>query len=265
MRFAPIASGSSGNCIFVGTDTTNILIDDGISFKRTSEGLKSLGIDIHDIDAVLVTHEHTDHTQGLGVLSRKLSIPIYSTRGTADGIRETSSLGKIDEDLFNYVNADETFEIKDLSIKPIHISHDANDPTAFTLCEGTKKVSVVTDLGTYTDYTVDAIKNSDIIMLEANHDVSMLEVGPYPYYLKQRILSDHGHLSNENSGRLLSSVLHDEVKAIFLGHLSKENNIPELAYESVRFEIEASHTKYHGNDFEIRVAKRDTPMEIIEI
>ena len=119
-------------------------------------------------------------------------------------------------------------------------------------------------MGIYDDYTVDCLQNLDVLMAEANHDIRMLQVGPYPYYLKQRILSNHGHLSNENSGRMISRLLHDNLKAVYLGHLSKENNIPELAYETVRLEIEASDTKYHGNDFPLYVAKRDCPMNPIE-
>ncbi|MBQ9863187.1 MAG: MBL fold metallo-hydrolase [Lachnospiraceae bacterium] len=264
MRFSSIASGSSGNCIYVGSDTTHILIDAGISAKRTVEGLAGLDIKPEELDAILITHEHADHVQGLGVLSRKYSIPIYATKGTICGIKSASSLGKIDDALFNEVKKDVKVSIKDLVINPMEISHDANEPVAYRVSCEKKKVSVITDLGTFNEYTIDCIKDSDIIMAEANHDIRMLQVGPYPYYLKQRILSDRGHLSNENSGRLLSGILHDNLKAIFLGHLSKENNLPELAYETVRLEIEASDNKYHGNDFPLYVAKRDCPMTAIE-
>lgn len=265
MRLCSIASGSSGNCIYVGSETTHILIDDGISAKRTAEGLESLGIKPSELDGVLVTHEHIDHTQGLGVLLRKYGIPVYATKGTIDGIVNTSSLGKLDRELFCEIEADKKFFIRDLCINPMHISHDAADPVAYRVMYEGKKAAVLTDLGTYNDYTVDCLKGSDVILAEANHDVRMLQVGPYPYYLKKRILSDRGHLSNENSGRLLSSLLHDDLKAIILGHLSKENNLPELAYETVRLEIEASDNCYHGNDFPICVAKRDCPIEAIEI
>jgi len=265
MRFSSIASGSSGNCIYVGSDTAHILIDDGISAKRTVEGLVGLGIKPEELDGIFVTHEHSDHIQGLGVLSRKYGIPIYATKGTIEGIRRSTSLGKIDDSLFNEICADEKTYIKDLTVHPMRISHDAAEPVAYRVkCEN-QKISIITDLGTYDDYTIDCLRNSDIIMAEANHDIRMLQVGPYPYYLKQRILGDRGHLSNENSGRLISAILHDNLKAIFLGHLSKENNIPELAYETVRLEIEASDNKYHGNDFMLKVAKRDCPMDPVEI
>ena len=264
MRFCSIASGSSGNCIYVGSDTTHILIDDGISAKRTTEGLNELGIKPEELDAIFITHEHTDHTKGIGILSRKYSIPIYATGGTIQGIKETSSLGKIDDDLFNVIYPDSKISVKDLFVNPMRISHDANEPVAYRVFCEKKKVSIITDLGTFDEYTIDCLKDSDIIMAEANHDIRMLQVGPYPYYLKKRILSDRGHLSNENSGRLISSILNDKVKSIFLGHLSKENNLPELAYETVRLEIEASDNKYHGNDFPLYVAKRDCLSSVIE-
>lgn len=265
MRFGSIASGSSGNSLYVGSFATHILVDAGISGKRITEGLNGYGISPNEIDAVFVTHEHSDHLQSVGVLARKFSIPIYASKGTIEYIKNCKSLGHIDEDLLKIVNADEKLYVKDICVRPFRISHDAVMPLAYTFrCED-KKVSIVTDLGTFDDYTIDCLKNSDIIMAEANHDIRMLQVGPYPYPLKQRILSDYGHLSNENSGRLISSVLHDGVKTIYLGHLSKENNIPELAYETVRLEIEASDNDYHGNDFPLKVARRDCPMDICEI
>ncbi len=265
MRFCSIASGSSGNCIYVGSDTASILVDAGISAKKTIEGLRGLDVAPEDIDAIFVTHEHSDHIKGISVLARKYNIPIYATNGTIQGIKSASGSKPIDDALFNIVKSDTPVSIKDLLINPMHISHDVADPVAYRVfCEG-KKAAVVTDLGNYDDYTIECLRGMDILMAEANHDVRMLQVGPYPYYLKQRILSDRGHLSNDNSGRMISSLLHDEMKAVILGHLSLENNLPELAYETVRLEIEAADNKYHGGDFPILVAKRDCPMAPIEI
>ncbi len=264
MRLCPIASGSSGNSIYIGSDTTHIMIDAGISGKRICEGLNMLNVDPKEISGLLVTHEHSDHIQGIGVMARKYGIPIYASKGTIDAFRTMKSCGDIDESLINIVKADERFTIGDLLIRPVKISHDAAEPIAFTVESEHRKASVITDLGIYNDYIVAALEGSNVILAESNHDVRMLQVGPYPYYLKQRILSDHGHLSNENCGRMVSRVLHDGVKEIILGHLSKENNIPELAYEAVRLEIEASDTPYKGNDFPIRVARRDQPIAPVE-
>lgn len=265
MRFCSIASGSSGNCIYVGSDATHLLIDAGISCKRTEEGLKTLELKASDLDGILVTHEHSDHIKGLEMLMKKYQIPIYATKGTLQHIRKNSYLASCDDTLFIEIHPDEKTIIKDCSFQPFRISHDAAEPVGYRVNYGKRKVAVCTDIGVYNDYTVENLKNLDALLLEANHDVKMLQVGPYPYYLKRRILGDQGHLSNENSGRLLSRVLHDNMQAVMLGHLSKENNIPELAYEAVRMEVTMAECPYTGDDFRLMVAKRDEPSPVIEI
>ena len=265
MRFCSIASGSSGNCIYVGSETTHLLVDVGISGKRTEQGLNSLGIKLQELDGILITHEHADHINGLGVISRKYGIPIYATRGTIDAIRETSNIGEIDPALFEEVWEDEKFTIKDLTVNPMKISHDAAQPVAYRIAYGKKKIGICTDLGVYNDYTVECLKGLDAVLLEANHDVNMLQVGPYPYYLKQRILGNKGHLSNENSGKLLGEILYDGLQTIVLGHLSKENNLPELAYEAVRLEITMGDNPYNANDFPIMVARRSEVSPVVNI
>lgn len=265
MRMCSIASGSSGNCIYVGSDTTHILLDVGISGKRIENGLKELALTGNDIDGIMITHEHADHIQGLGIMARRYEIPIYATKGTIEAIKKISSLGKIEEELFHEIKADERFTLKDIIINPMTISHDAAEPVAYRVMYGKEKISVCTDIGYYNDYTVECLKNSDAILIESNHDVNMLQVGPYPYQLKRRILGDRGHLSNENSGRLLSDILHDGLKHIFLGHLSKENNLPELAYETVRMEITMGDNPYKAEDFDIQVASRDALSSIVTL
>lgn len=265
MRLCSIASGSSGNCIYVGSDTTHLLMDVGISGKRTEEGLRELGLSMRDIDAICITHEHADHINGLGVLSRKYGVPIYATRGTVEAIRQTASVGEIDESLFRIIIPDEKYTIKDLSLYPLHTSHDAADPVAYRISYDGRRIGLITDLGCYNDYTVECLKGMDALLLEANHDVNMLEAGPYPYQLKQRILGERGHLSNENTGRLLCRILHDNLHTILLGHLSKENNLPELAFESVRMEINMGDNPYKAGDFDIRVAKRSEVSPVVTI
>ncbi|MGN0306163.1 MAG: MBL fold metallo-hydrolase [Lachnospiraceae bacterium] len=257
MELCSIASGSSGNCIYVGTQATHLLVDVGISGKRTESGLNSIGLSGRDLDGILITHEHSDHVSGLGVMSRKYHIPIYATAGTIEAIRRSSSLGKIDEELFVPIEADSTFTLKDILVSPMSTSHDAIQPVAYRFRHGKQKIAIATDLGTYNDYTVECLKGMDLLFLEANHDVNMLQVGPYPYALKQRILGDRGHLSNERSGQLLEKLLHDKLQAVVLGHLSKENNLPQLAYETVRVELAMGKTGYRGDEFPITVAKRD--------
>lgn len=257
MRISTIASGSSGNCVYVGSDNTHVLVDVGISGKRTEMGLNANGISMKDINAILITHEHIDHINGLGVISRKYGIPIYTTEKTADAIKANTKLGKIPEDLYVNINADSPFNIGDLEVHPFSISHDAVQPVAYRFNKGDKSIAVATDMGKYDDYTVSNLGKLDALLIEANHDVRMLMAGTYPYYLKQRILGEKGHLSNETSGKLINDILHDGLKYILLGHLSKENNYEDLAFETVKSEIAVSDNEYKADDFNIIVAKRE--------
>lgn len=265
MRMCSIASGSSGNCIYIGSGGHHILIDAGISGKRVEAGLNTLSITGQDLDGILITHEHSDHIKGLGVLARKYGIPIYATPGTTAAIQAETGIGKIDTGLFREIHADEEFVIGDLEISPFRISHDAAEPVAYRVACGEKSMAVATDLGIYSDYTVDKLQGLDVLLLEANHDIHMLEVGAYPYYLKRRIAGEKGHLSNESAGKLLCRVLHDRLKAIQLGHLSKENNYAELAYETVKLELMLGDTPYQLGDFPLSVARRDEVSACIEV
>lgn len=265
MRLLSIASGSSGNCIYTGNDDTHILIDTGISKKRIEQGLLKADISPADINGIFITHEHSDHIGGLGVILRKYNIPVYGTKETLNAIKKISSLGKIDYSLFNEVKPDKEVKIGTLKVKPFSISHDAANPVAYKVADREKSVAVATDMGRYTDYTIENLTGVNGLVLEANHDIRMLQTGSYPYSLKQRILGDRGHLCNEMSGRLLDAILHGEMKKVFLGHLSKENNYEHLAYESVRMEINLSESPYKADDFDISVAKRDEPDNVVEI
>ena len=265
MRLCSIASGSSGNCIYVGSDHTHLLVDTGVSRKRIEEGLARLGIKGEELTGVLVTHEHADHIQGLGVFSRKYEIPVYATPGTIQGIQNYKSLGKMPEGLYHEVQTDTDFMLGDILVHPFSISHDANEPSGYRFQQGEKRMAVATDLGKYDAYTVENLQNLDAVLLESNHDIHMLEVGPYPYYLKQRVMGERGHLSNEVSGRLLCDILHGNMKKVLLGHLSKENNFAELAYETVKLEITLGDNPYKGEEIPISVAKRDQISEILTV
>ena len=265
MRLVSIASGSSGNCIYIGTDHTHILIDAGISVKRIEKGLSELGVKASELSGILITHEHSDHIGGLGVFSRRNEIPIYTTIETYEQIRASKSVGELPEGLHREIFPDVVFSLGDMEISPFSIDHDAANPCAFRVdCAGSA-AAVVTDLGNYSQYTINHLKGLDAILLEANHDVHMLEAGPYPYYLKRRIMGNRGHLSNDSAGRLLGEVLHDHFKKALLGHLSKENNYAELAYETVRLEVTAGENAYQGSDFDIAVADRAQMSEIVYI
>jgi Metal-dependent hydrolases of the beta-lactamase superfamily I len=265
MRLCSIASGSSGNCVYVGNAHTHLLVDTGISKKRIEAGLQELEIKGDELDGILITHEHSDHIQGLGVFCRKYEVPIYATAGTLEGIYKSNSLGKIPRELFQEIQADEAFTLGDITVNPFRISHDANEPTGYRMEHAGKAVAVATDLGMYDDYIIEKLSHVNAILLEANHDVHMLEVGPYPYPLKRRVLGDTGHLSNELSGRLLCDILHDGMQHILLGHLSKENNYAKLAHETVKLEISLGDNPYHGDDIPITIARRDANSALIEI
>ena len=265
MRLMSIASGSSGNCIYVGDDNTHILIDAGISKKRVEEGLNSIGLTVGDLDAVFVTHEHSDHIGGLGVLTRKCQAPVYATKGTLEGIFNYASLGKVDPEQFVEIAENQCITIGDIKVDPMKISHDAAQPVAYRFFKGDKRIAIATDMGMVTEENEEKLQGMNAILLEANHDVNMLQVGPYPYYLKQRILGNKGHLSNENAGRLLSRIAHEGLKHISLGHLSQENNMPALAYEAVRLEITMGDNPYQASDFDIAVAKRSEPSRVVNI
>lgn len=265
MRLVSIASGSSGNCIYVGSDQTHILVDAGISNKRIEQGLNDMGIKGSELSGIVITHEHSDHTKGLGVLARKHGVPIYSTKETLQEIRNMKYLGEYPVELLKPILPDVDFQIGDLELKPFRIDHDAVNPVAYRIQYGKKSVAVATDMGHFDQYIVEHLQGLDAILLESNHDVNMLETGPYPYYLKKRILGEHGHLSNENAGRLLNYILHSNLKNILLGHLSKENNYEALAFETVRLEIDQGDHGYKAADFSIAVAKRDLMSEIITI
>ena len=254
MKVTSIASGSSGNCICVSADQGAILVDAGVSKKRIEEGLKNADIEINDVKALLVTHEHIDHVGGLGVMLRKYSIPVLATSETIDAIFANKSLGKLDRSLFNSINPDNEIKLSGFDITPFSVSHDAANPVGYTFKSENKKFAVCTDLGCFDDYTVENLKDSDAVLLEANHDLRMLQSGPYPYALKRRIWGDKGHLSNEDSGKLLSKIASKKLKTVILGHLSNENNYPDLAFEVVRQIYNLNENKSNLN---LMVAKRN--------
>ncbi len=264
MRFQSFASGSSGNCCYIGTERSHVLVDAGISRKRTAQALKDLDLSLQDLSGLLITHEHSDHISGLPMIMKTTQMPVYATRGTIAAILSGARGSEMDPLRFVEIEADVPFSVGDLTIRPMTISHDAADPVGYRLESGGKKAAVCTDLGCFTDYTAECLKDADVLLLEANHDVNMLQVGPYPYHLKQRILGSRGHLSNAASGKLLTEVLNDHMKGIWLGHLSQENNLPELAFETVRVEILCGDSGYRPEELPIRVARRREPSDVVE-
>ena len=264
MKVCSIASGSSGNCIYVGDGKNHILIDAGISRKRIVDGLAQIGVQPQELDAIFVTHEHSDHIQGIHMMVKMFGTPVFATGGTLDGICMKDTKGVIGRDKLYQLYADEPVSIGGLKIMPFRMSHDAAEPVCYSVESGGHKLGMATDLGKFDDYIVDHLAGSDILLLEANHDISMLEAGKYPYPLKRRILGSRGHLSNEDSGRLLCQLAGKRLRHVFLAHLSKENNYPQLAYEAVKCQI-WEEMGINKLPFEMAVAERDKPSPMVTL
>lgn len=252
--FCSLASGSSGNCHLINDGKNSILIDAGLSGRRIENKLKKIDIDPKSLTAILVSHEHSDHISGVGVLSRRYNIPIYANKGTWDGMN--TKIGEIKESNIKYFNSTEDFNIKDFNIRPYNIPHDANEPVGFSIRKDKIKISIVTDLGYIDENIVAQAEDSDLVVLESNHDVEMLKVCRYPYFLKRRILSNTGHLSNEAAGNAIVDLVNKNVGSILLGHLSKENNFPELAVATVKNILESQKIVV-GEDIGLDIAYRD--------
>ena len=256
MRFVSLSSGSSGNCLYVGTEITHILIDMGISCKRIVDGLTEIGIRPEDISGILVTHEHSDHIQGIGTFTKKYKIPVYTTIETFAAIKRAPQGKGFPVELMMNIEGDAEFSIGDIGVTVHEISHDAAHPVCYRLTDGSSSCAMATDLGTYDEKVISHLSGADIVYIESNYDPEMLLVGPYPYYLKQRIDGNLGHLSNEMSAELVSKVLHPGLKKIILAHLSKENNFPEIAFQTHKNSLE-ENWKFTAPKPELLVAKRD--------
>jgi phosphoribosyl 1,2-cyclic phosphodiesterase len=231
IRFCSLYSGSSGNAVFIGTGKTKLLIDAGLSGKRIIEALRSIGENPAELSAVLVSHEHSDHIKGAGILSRKFDIPVYANESTWDAMeRELSPISLKNK---AYFNTGTEFFINEVCINTFSIPHDASEPVGFNLFAEEKKITTATDIGHINTELLKHFERSDLILIESNHDIEMLKVGPYPWHLKQRIMSDRGHLSNEVAGEVVAYLADKGTRNFLLGHLSKENNFPELAYQTV--------------------------------
>lgn len=264
VKFATIASGSSGNSIFAGTKSTKILIDAGLSGKKIQKGLSDIGVKGEEIDGIFITHEHIDHIHGAGILSRRFDIPIYATEGTWKGM--LSSIGKIKPENMRIISKNKSFEFKDLIIKPYSIPHDAIEPVGYSVMADRFKISVATDIGHVTEEIMENIKDCDLLLLESNHDIDMLKNGTYPYPLKKRILGENGHLSNDTAGKLLAWVIcqNSRLRNVFLGHLSKENNTPVTAFETVKGILDEYNIET-GKEVNLYLASRDKVERLIEL
>ena len=260
-KFCSLYSGSTGNSLLIQSEKNKILIDAGESCKKIEEGLSNINIDVNSLDAILVTHEHSDHIKGLGTLSKKHNIPVFANSGTWNSMTEQKN--KIAAENINTFKTNEGFRIGDFFITPFNIPHDAAEPCGFNICYGNHKISIATDLGHITEDILYHLTNSSFIMLESNYDSEILKCSSYPYTLKRRISGPEGHLSNDLAGQLISNLMKSGLKHAMLGHLSKENNFPELAYKTVVEKIIENHL--NETSIRLNVAKRYTHSSLIDI
>ena len=261
LKFCSLYSGSSGNCLFVSTNNTKVLIDCGTSCKKICEGLASIDSSIEDIDAILVTHEHSDHVQGLGMVSKKFNIPVYANLETWNAMEKQKE--KISEKNIKLFENDKDFLLNDLTIHPFTTPHDAANPCGFSIHNGKKRLSIATDWGFMDNRIFEQLQNSSFVLLESNYEPELLDASKYPYHLKQRIKGPNGHLSNETAGKTISELMKKDLKEVILGHLSKENNFPELAYKTVAEQLMNNNSDI--NTIKLSVASRNTPGKIVNL
>lgn len=261
MRFCPLFSGSSGNCSYFEAGGARILIDAGLPCRTITAALASVGVDARTLTAILVTHEHTDHTKGVGALSRRYALPVYANSDTWEGMLRT--VEPIAEPRVRVFETGVDFYIGDVNVLPFSIPHDARDPVGYSLVHRGRKVTVMTDIGHMTERLLDRAAGSRLVLIEANHDVDMLIAGSYPYTLKRRILGESGHLSNEGCGRALARLYGRGVRSAILGHLSEENNFEELCISTVRSVLREEAIP--DGEFALALAHRDGPEGIYEV
>ncbi|MFS1663210.1 MBL fold metallo-hydrolase [Streptococcus sp. zg-JUN1979] len=239
-RYSILASGSSGNAFYVETKKQRLLIDAGLTGKKITSLLAEINRKPEDLDAILITHEHSDHIKGVGVLARKYHLDIYANEKTWEIIDDKEMLGKIATEHKHIFSRDEMLTFGDLDIESYGVSHDAQDPQFYRIMKDNKSFVMLTDTGYVSDRMAGLIENADAYLIESNHDIDILRSGAYPWHLKQRILSDKGHLSNEDGAETMIRTLGNRTKKIYLGHLSKENNIKELAHMTMEHQLMAA-------------------------
>ncbi len=251
MRLTPVASGSSGNSYMVEADSSKLLIDAGLTAKQIVQRLGQLGVDPGNLNAIVVSHAHSDHVKGVGVLSRKFRIPVWMNQGTRSAIGD--SLGKIDPG--ETFETGKSFLVAGFRIHPFAVPHDCKDPVGFRITRDAAGIGIATDLGTPTGLIATLLTGLQVVVVESNHDPVMLQEGPYPWELKQRIRGRLGHLSNPDSARLLQRIVSDELRFVVLGHLSEKNNRQELALgcaqEALRNFLDAGGRLYCASQGEV--------------
>ena len=261
VKFCSLYSGSSGNSIYIGTERTKLLIDAGVSGVKIAGALREIGVRPEQIDGILITHEHADHIKGVGIFSRKFDVPVYAREKTWAAMRQ--EIGPVKEEHVRMIDRG-YFTVGDIDVCNYSIPHDAADPVAYTFYIYNRKISVATDVGCVTEAVYENVMESDLALIESNHDVELLKNGRYPWPLKKRILGDRGHLSNEHAAALAAALAQRGTRYICLGHLSQENNEPELALAAARSALAECGIRT-GRDVFVNVAPRGYSSEVTEL
>lgn len=261
LNFCSLFSGSSGNSLYVESENAKILVDAGMSCKKIEEALSSIEVNPSSIDAILVTHEHSDHIKGISTISKKFDIPVFATKETFEAM--PSQTEKLSEKNIKYFKTEEKFCINDLEILPFSIPHDAANPCGFNIIKDSEhQISIATDIGHMSNYILKYLEGSEFILLESNYDTEVLKCCSYPFRLKSRIASNTGHLSNTIAGKTISYLSkNSNLHTAMLGHLSKESNFPELAYQTVVDEL----INCQNNSINLSVADREHPSKLIKL
>ncbi|MEH7347624.1 MBL fold metallo-hydrolase [Gottfriedia acidiceleris] len=262
LHFSVLASGSTGNALYVGTEKTKLLVDTGLSGKAMESLFKDINRDIKEVSGILVTHEHSDHIKGLGVLARRYQIPIYANEKTWKAMNHL--IGEIPTEQKFIFNMETTIQFGDIEVESFGVSHDAAEPMFYVFHHNEKKFVTITDTGYVSDRMKGIISNADMYIFESNHDVEMLRMGRYPWSIKRRILSDVGHVSNEDAALAMADVIGDKTKRIYLAHLSQDNNMKELARMSVTQTLEGKGFEV-GMQFEIHDTDPQKPTDIVYV
>ncbi|MEH7512577.1 MBL fold metallo-hydrolase [Gottfriedia acidiceleris] len=262
LHFSVLASGSTGNALYVGTEKTKLLVDAGLSGKAMESLFKDINRDIKEVSGILVTHEHSDHIKGLGVLARRYQIPIYANEKTWKAMNHL--IGEIPTEQKFIFNMETTIQFGDIEVESFGVSHDAAEPMFYVFHHNEKKFVTITDTGYVSDRMKGIISNADMYIFESNHDVEMLRMGRYPWSIKRRILSDVGHVSNEDAALAMADVIGDKTKRIYLAHLSQDNNMKELARMSVTQTLEGKGFEV-GMQFEIHDTDPQKPTDIVYV
>lgn len=259
-QFCSLYSGSTGNSSIVQSNKTKILVDVGESAKKIAEALASINVNPFSIDAILITHEHSDHVKGLAVFSKKYNVPVYANIETWNAMQKyKEKLNEENTKTFTF----NKFKIGDIEVNPFPIPHDAANPCGFNLFHDNQKMSIATDIGHMSKEIITNLSDSSFLLLEANYEPEILKCSSYPYMLKERIKGPNGHLSNSDAGKTISYLVDHGLNKVMLGHLSKENNFPELAYKTVVEEL-IEHN-YNENSLSLSIANRYETSPIIDV